>query len=618
MSILDRLYKTIIGDIFEEYSITEKMEIFFSNVFSILAIIVTLFYGVINLFNGIYLSASIEISIAIIIALIFFISRRVGESKTLSLLKIFLIMGLLTYIFLTGGDNGTGFLWLYTIPLSIFTVLSTGIGIIITIFYYSLLLVFYFLHITGFFTLPYNKDDIETFFLTLLVVTTIVFLFKFLQEETVKFLHKKNIEIERANSKRERELIKSQMVKQKLIALNSKLLLKEEEFQKTKEAIVNILEDMNEESSEAISQAEDLIKFKEAVENSFDHIVFTSLDGEIIYANKAVEKTTGFSHNEMIGQTPRLWGGQMPKEFYEEFWETIKYKKKRFIGEVVNRRKNGELYDAAVQVIPILGDMGEIKFFVGIERDITEDKGVEKIKSEFVSIASHQLRTPATGVKWFTELLLDKKNIGNLTEEQVQYLQEISDSNDRMLKIINDLLNVSKIESGSKFIINITSSDASKLIDDEIKYVSILAEKTNVSVKKDKSIPKKLIMDIDAEKFAQVFKNLLDNAVKYSPEKGEVLIGMDEKDGVITFYVKDNGIGIPEKQRERVFEKFFRADNVLKADTDGTGLGLYIVKEIVEGHNGSIRFETEVGKGTTFFVSFPKEQLNKDPRVLRV
>ncbi len=142
----------------------------------------------------------------------------------------------------------------------------------------------------------------------------------------------------------------------------------------------------------------DLVKFKLAVDNASDDILITDSRGVILYANSAIQKTNGYSLKEIIGKTPAIWGRQMPPEFYENFWKTIFLDKQSFVGEMVNKRKNGALYNAEVKVSPILNNKNEVEFFVGIQRDITRLKEIDRAKSEFVSVASHQLKTPLSGI----------------------------------------------------------------------------------------------------------------------------------------------------------------------------------------------------------------------------
>ena len=194
--------------------------------------------------------------------------------------------------------------------------------------------------------------------------------------------------------------------------------------------------------------AEDLKKFQLAVENASDQIIITDPQGSILYANKALEDTSEFTIGEVIGKNPgKLWGGQMDKKFFEKLWDGIKREKKTFQGELTNKKKSGKTYIAALSITPILDKDGNVRFFVGIERDITKAKEVDRMKTEFISLASHQLRTPLSAIKWFTEMLL-AGDAGKLTKEQKEFLTQVYASNDRMIELVNALLNVSRIEEG--------------------------------------------------------------------------------------------------------------------------------------------------------------------------
>ena len=142
----------------------------------------------------------------------------------------------------------------------------------------------------------------------------------------------------------------------------------------TRRAIFNVLEDMSESEGELKQKTDELDKFRRAVDSSFDHVIISDLNGKILYANHAAELLTGFTKEEMIGQTPALWGKQMPPEFYETFWRTIKIEKSPYAGELTNCRKDGTKYLTTLRVSPILDDHGDISFFVGVERDITEER----------------------------------------------------------------------------------------------------------------------------------------------------------------------------------------------------------------------------------------------------
>ncbi len=347
---------------------------------------------------------------------------------------------------------------------------------------------------------------------------------------------------------------------------------------------------------------QELKKFKMAVDGAYDHIVVTDQDANIVFANQAVKTITGYDPVDILGKNPGdLWGGQMDKKIYQQMWKTIKNKKQNYIGEIKNKRKSGEMYEAEVRIAPILGEAGKVEFFVGIERDITKIKEIDRAKNEFISVASHQLRTPLTGIKWFAELLLEQK----LTPEIADYVRQISLSNERMIHLVEDLLNVSRIETGRKFDIVLSVNDVVPIVKQVISAQNILAESRKIKIMVDKNFPKKLVLDVDSEKIRQVFQNLINNSYKYSKDNSEIMVGCQIINKYAQFYIKDSGIGIATNQQRRIFEKFFRAENALVQHTDGTGLGLYIVKSIVEGHKGKVWFESEENKGTTFYFTLP-------------
>jgi len=389
---------------------------------------------------------------------------------------------------------------------------------------------------------------------------------------------------------------------EKSVDVGEKATLRSRELEQSQKAILNVLEDIETEKNKIESLAGDLEKFKLAVDNASDHIVITDPDGVILYANRAVEKITGYSHSEVIGNKPSLWGKQMPEEFYNNLWKTIKEEKTNFIGELNNRRKNGEIYVAEASISPILNSNNKVIFFVGIERDITLLKEISDAKTEFVSVASHQLRTPLTGIKWLTEIML-KNRENNLTEKQKEILKDINLSNDRVIKLVNDLLSVSRIETGSKTL-SLKEVEIATLINEVMDSLKPIAEKTSVDLNSAISLPEDYKITIDEDKIRQVMNNLISNAIKYSkPKDAKVDILAEIKNNEFIFSVKDNGIGIPVKDQRHVFEKFFRADNALLSQTEGTGLGLYIVRSYIESHGGRIWFESEENKGTTFYFS---------------
>ena len=385
------------------------------------------------------------------------------------------------------------------------------------------------------------------------------------------------------------------------------IIKQNEELEKTKRVMLNVLEDVQEERSRAESLAFDLEKFKIALDGTSDHVVITDSNGIALYANAGLKRITGFSPEEVLGKkvgTKELWGGKMSQEFYEDLWRTIKIEKKPFVGEITNKRKDGTPYQALSSISPIMNKHGVLEFFIGIERDITKEKEIDSAKTEFVSLASHQLRTPLSAINWYTEMLLSE-DAGAITDMQREYLGEVSRGSRRMVELVNALLNVSRIELGT-FAVQPEPTDVVELARDVINELKskILEKKLRIEEVYAENLPK---MMVDPKLTRIVFQNLLTNAVKYTPEEGKISISiaMSADETMFTIAVSDTGYGIPKEDQSRIFTKLFRASNIREKETDGTGLGLYIIKSIIEHSGGTVTFESEEGKGTTFTLTLP-------------
>lgn len=229
-------------------------------------------------------------------------------------------------------------------------------------------------------------------------------------------------------------------------------------------------------------------------------------------------------------------------------------------------------------------------------------RDLDKMKSEFVSLATHQLRTPLSGVRWSLSMLLNGE-MGELTPEQKLYVMKTYESNNRMITLINDMLQADRVEGGTlKF--KFTPTNLSYLFDNVLTELRPIAEKRkiklNFSIVSD--IPPLMI---DSENMRIVLQNLIDNAIKYSREGGEVKIDVTKTDTTVLMSVSDQGIGIPQENQANIFKRFFRAPNAVHTETDGSGLGLYIVESIIQRHRGTIRFESTENVGTTFYITLP-------------
>jgi signal transduction histidine kinase len=237
-------------------------------------------------------------------------------------------------------------------------------------------------------------------------------------------------------------------------------------------------------------------------------------------------------------------------------------------------------------------------------------RGVERIaeanimKSEFISIISHQLCSPLSAIKWNLEILETEGDGDSLfSEKQRMFLDNIKKANSTMLKLVNDLMELIRIDQGSSVIENkeINLADLAK---DVMKYLDRVRAAKNVSLILDakENIP---LVFADPKKIKIIMENLVGNAIKYSNEGGTVEIKVYPEGQKVFFAVEDHGIGIPKYQHSKVFQKFFRSNNTSRYRTDGVGIGLYLVKSILKYFNGKIWFESEEGKGSTFYVSLP-------------
>lgn len=252
---------------------------------------------------------------------------------------------------------------------------------------------------------------------------------------------------------------------------------------------------------------------------------------------------------------------------------------------------------------------GQIVGIMVAVRDLRRERELIRLRSEFVSITSHQLRTPASAVKWYLESLIDNRRGNELNDWQQDKLHQAYQSNERMIHLINDLLNVSRLDSG-RFELRPKSVSIQAIVDEVKSELIHFASAHNVEL--DNTIPTDTHqVTADPDKVREVIMNLLTNAIKYSkPGHRVVTIAAKPQSQLIEFSVADHGIGIPEKDVQHLFEKFYRADNAIESQTEGSGLGLYIAREIIRMHGGDISVASREGEGTTVAFTLPINQTN--------
>lgn len=228
---------------------------------------------------------------------------------------------------------------------------------------------------------------------------------------------------------------------------------------------------------------------------------------------------------------------------------------------------------------------------------------LDKMKSEIISIVAHQLRTPLSAIKWTLKILLDE-DVGPVAPAQRELLSKGFESNERMIALINDMLAVDRLESG-KLKYSFVPVQFEELVQEMIRSLLPLASEKNIRI--ELSIPEVQLpkIKIDPDKMHDVLQNLIDNAIKYTKQGGLITVGVTRQGEDLHFWVKDNGIGIPDSEKEKIFARFFRAENAIHSETNGSGLGLFIAQSIVIRHAGKIWFDSVLNEGTTFHVLLP-------------
>lgn len=351
----------------------------------------------------------------------------------------------------------------------------------------------------------------------------------------------------------------------------------------------------------------------EALLNSMgDAVLAIDEEKKVIAFNPVAEKMTGLKISELEKNT-----FDEKIKFIEE--ETKK-EKSDFIEKVLAGGEKAELNDLAIfnkkgkmvlvdiNAAPIKNYKGKIIGCIIIFKDVTFKREAERMRTDFISIVSHQLRTPLSAMKWFLEILLDG-DVGKLKKEQTDVIKEIHESNKSMIDFVNQMLNVSRIES-HRLAINIEKIKLCDTISELLKEIKPFFKEKKQRLSYSCIADKKLEINTDKNLLRNVLSSVLLNASRYTPQKGNIDLEVSRFDkNFVLFKVKDNGIGIPDDEKVKIFRKFARASNAIRYEANGTGLGLYIVKSIINMVCGKIWFESAENKGTTFFFTIPIENM---------
>jgi PAS domain S-box-containing protein len=337
-------------------------------------------------------------------------------------------------------------------------------------------------------------------------------------------------------------------------------------------------------------------------ENTTEGILITDRDGTIQSTNPAFTAITGFTVEEAIGQNPRiLQSGMQSPDFYEAMWHSVTTTG-HWQGEINNRRKNGEIYPQWLNINAIKDANGEVTNYVGVTFDISELKASERVKDEFIATVSHELRTPLTSIHGSLSLLSGGM-AGELTDKSSELIRIAQNNSQRLVRLIDDILSIAKIESERmKFRLLPLALEA--VIAQAIEANQDFAKQYDVVLRSRFNCTDARVL-ADNDRLMQVMANLLSNAVKYSPKGGIVRVVTEAADDYWRVSVVDNGPGIPESFRDKVFGKFAQASGSEQREVGGTGLGLSICKAIVDRLGGRIGFESEPGVRTSFYFDLP-------------
>lgn len=359
----------------------------------------------------------------------------------------------------------------------------------------------------------------------------------------------------------------------------------------------------------ARKRAEDALRESEErvrtlVENIVDGIVTIDPAGIIETVNPAVERIFGYESAEMLGKNIKMLMPQPHRDSHDEYLKRYRDTGDgHIIGtgrEVEGRRKDGTIFPIDLAINEMV--VGERRVFTGILRDITERRQVERLKNEFVSSVSHELRTPLTSIRGSLGLIVGGA-VGDLNEKAQELVDIAFNNSQRLINIVNDILDLEKIGSGQlKF--RFRRADLVALARNAVAENEGFATEYGVRFRMAQGQESALVR-ADSDRINQVMANLLSNAAKFSPDGETVDIKVDKTDGWVRVSVQDRGPGIPEEFRDRLFDRFSQADSSDTRKAGGTGLGLSIVKAIVEHHGGHVGFDSEMGVGSVFYFELP-------------
>ena len=357
-------------------------------------------------------------------------------------------------------------------------------------------------------------------------------------------------------------------------------------------------------------EAEEKLRASEAqhrlfTEHATDILSKQDYKGVLLYVSPACRALLGYAPEEMIGRSAYDFFHPDDVDAIRKAYQDLSQCPDSLTFTYRMRRKNGEHIWIETINQP-LRDMnaGRVKEFLSISRDITARREAEQLKDELVSTVSHELRTPLTSLRGFTELMLRKEFS---REKQKEFLTIIHSESIRLTNLINDFLDLQRLESGRQQY-HFQAFSLPALLQESVTIFSGGKDQGHFHFDLPSHLP---AISADQDRIQQVLANLFSNAMKFSPEGSPIIVGAHAQEREVVVWVRDQGVGIPAEALPRLFNKFFRVDNQDTRSIGGTGLGLALIKEIIEGHGGRVWVESAAGKGSTFFFTLPFAQVEQ-------
>ncbi|HSX41639.1 MAG TPA: ATP-binding protein [Candidatus Saccharimonadales bacterium] len=613
--------------------------------FSPVGVVVFGIFGVIHVWGGEAFKGWFELGLGGLVSLNALWLRLTRQVETAAV-GMTLILGVsLTFLILVGGLENTGTYWVFVFPVVAYFLHGRRVGTVWMSLFLLDIVAVGLLEAVGIVGTPYSLANLRQMLISLIVVSVLVYLDQRLIDTNKFELEDRSRELERANkqlsgmihsleeanilithAKNEADKLNRLTVDRELKMIEFKRQLGKPignqapvaEFrtgetpaspEDTQKAMLNMLEDLSEEKVHAEASR---LRDEALLTSIGEGLIVIDEKGNISRINPAGLATLGYKPEEVEGK----WFPGLIKAADEEGAKIDPLDrpitKALTTGQVVTeavlyRRKNGTSFPAAITVSPVVlkgKPIGAIEVF----RDITKERQLEEAKEEFVSLASHQLRTPATGVKAFVSMLIDGY-AGKLTAKQLSFVKKVYDTNERQLQIVNDMLNVARIDAG-RITPDFLPTDVKGLVKDTVDEQTLTIKERKQKIELD--LPAGDVKaTLDPKLIRMVVDNLVSNASKYTPDGGKITVVLSQSKQKLQVVVSDSGVGIAKVDISKLFKRFSRIDNRLSTQRGGTGLGLYLTRNIVLLHHGKLMVDSTVGKGTIFTLELPLEPPKK-------